>query len=153
MGGSVDDFFGFDGHFVCQFHAAFFYILFEAGVQRQPGVGLAFSWNVACAASRVVLNEGFGPDVFNADGKDLSAFDKSSVGNAALSHDLLGGFGCLSAGPVQDFFNWNIDAAINITRGDAADSQQGNEQAGGIKRVAGFFIQGVLCALHAAVGG
>ena len=91
--------------------------------------------------------------MFNADGKDLSAFDKSSVGNAALSHDLLGGFGCFGAGPVQDFFNWNIDAAINITRGDAADSQQGNEQAGGVSSVAGFFVQGVLRALHAAVGG
>ena len=67
---------------------------------------------------------------------------------------MLGGvYGLCAADPVQGLGGGDVYLACGVPRGDVAGAQQGYEQAGGVNGVAGFLVQRVLRALHAALGG
>ena len=106
------------------------------------------------AAPRLVLDQRFDPDVLDANGADLAAGDKGDVGDAALTEHLLGSIDGLGAtDPVHHLFGRHFDAAVDVARRDAAGPEQRYQQAGGVHGVAGLFVQGVLRALYAALGG
>ena len=128
--------------------------MLEAAVHGHPGVGHALAGHVFGATPGLVLDEGFDPGVFDAHGADLAAGDKGDVGDAALPQHLLGSIDGLGAtDPVHHLFGRHFDAAVDVARRDAAGPEQRYQQAGGVHGVAGLFVQGVLRALHAALGG
>ena len=137
-----------------QVHAGFEGVLLVAGVQGHPGVGLALPWGVAGASAGVVLDEGFDPGVLDAQGLGLPAAHQGGGLHPALAPNLLGGvYGLCAADPVQGLGGGDVYLACGVPRGDVAGAQQGYEQAGGVNGVAGFLVQRVLRALHAALGG
>lgn len=150
--GGGDEGLGIEGHCRLQVHAGGVFKAFEAGVKRYPGIALARG--VDGAAAGVVLDEGFDPDVFKAEGVVDACAGEDGVGHAALAEDLLGGIGGGSAAhPVLHALGGDVDGAVDVARRNAGGAQQGDEQAGGVKGVAALFIKGVLRALHAAVAG
>lgn len=152
--GCVQQSLGVQRYGVSQVHAFLEGVLLEAAVQGHPGIGDALTGGVAGASAGLVLDEGFDPGVFDAQGFGLRARDQGYVVDAALAPDLLGCvYGVDSADPVEGLGGGDIYGAGDIPRGDATRAQQRNEQAGGVRGVAGFFVERVLCALHAALRG
>ena len=142
------------GYGVRQVHAFFIGVLLGAAVQGHPGVGGALAGGVAGASAGLVLDEGFNPGVFDAQGFGLCARDQGDVVDPALAPDLLGCvYGLRSAHPVEGLGGGNVYGAGDVPRGDVAGAQQGNEQAGGVYSVTGFFVERVLRALYAALRG
>ena len=76
--------------------------------------------HVPGAWARLVLDEGFDPDVLDANGADLAAGDKGDVGDAALTEHLLCGIdGLGAADPVHHLLGGHFDAAVHVARRDA----------------------------------
>ena len=152
--GGVDQGVGVQRHGSGQVHALLEGVLLEAAVHGHPAVGNALAGHVPGPAPGLVLDEGFDPGVLNAHGANLAARDEGHTGHAALPQHLLGGVdGLGAADPVHHLFGRDFDAAVDVARRDAAGSEQGNEQAGGVNRVAGFLVEGVLRTLDAALRG
>ena len=81
---------GVQGYGSGQVHAFLEGVLLVAAVQGHPGVGGALAGGVAGASAGLVLDEGFDPGVFDAQGFGLRAGDQGNVADAALAPDLLG---------------------------------------------------------------
>ena len=142
------------GYGVRQVHAFFKGVLLVAAVQGHPGVGGALAGGVARASARLVLDEGFNPGMFDAQGFGLRARDQGNVVDPALAPDLLGCVdGLRAAHPVEGLGGGDVYGTGDVPRGDVAGAQQSNEQAGSVHGVAGFLVQRVLRALYAALGG
>jgi len=108
------------GYGVRQVHAFLEGVLLEAAVQRHPGVGGALAGGVARASARLVLDEGFDPGVFDAQGFGLCARDQGNVADAALAPDLLGCvYGLRSSHPVEGLGGGDVYGAGDVPRGDA----------------------------------
>ena len=145
---------GVQGYGSGQVHAFLEGVLLVAAVQGHPGVGGALAGGVAGASAGLVLDEGFNPGVFDAQGFGLRARDQGNVVDPALAPDLLGCVdGLRAAHPVEGLGGGDVYGAGDVPRGDVARAQQGNQQAGGVHGVAGFFVERVLRALYAALGG
>lgn len=131
-------------------HALGVGVLLVAGIHRYPGVGLV----VHGTAAGDVVHECFDPDVFEFDGFDLAAGSQSDVGDAALAHELLGGFGFGDAAyPVHGTVGRDLDGAVDVAGGDVGCAQQADEEAGGVEAVTLFGLQGHVRTLDGAVGG
>ena len=131
-------------------HALGIGVLLVAGIQRHPGVGLF----VDGAATGDVVHECFDPDVFEFDEFDLSAGCHADVGDAALAHELLGGFGFGDAAyPVHGTVGRDLDGAVDVAGGDVCCAQEADEEAGGIEAVTHLGLQGHVRTLDGAVGG
>ena len=81
---------GVQGDGALKVHAFLEGVLLVAAVQGHPGVGAALAGGVAGASAGLVLDEGFDPGVFDAQGFGLRAGDQGNVADAALAPDLLG---------------------------------------------------------------
>ena len=62
-------------------------VLLEAGVERNPAVGV----EVAGTAAGAVVDIGFDPDVFELEGAGLTAAADGLIGDAGLGEQALGG--------------------------------------------------------------
>ena len=88
--GGIHEGVGIERHGGTQVHAGLEGVLLVAAVQGHPGVGAALAGGVAGASAGLVLDEGFDPGVFDAQGFGLRAGDQGNVADAALAPDLLG---------------------------------------------------------------
>lgn len=106
----VDQALGIKRHLGLEVHALGVGVLLEAGVEGHPGVALA----VHRAPAGGVVDPGFDPDVFEAEGADLAAGYDGDVGDAALTQEALCGFGGGDAAdPVHDLGGGELNGAVD----------------------------------------
>jgi len=128
-------------------------VLFEARIERRPGVDRVSGGRGFCASARVIRHGRFDPDVRHSHFAHLPAADDAGDRDATGRRKVPGGVDVGKvAGHVHESVGGNVNGAVDVSCGDVGGSEERNGQGGNVHCVAAFDIEGHVRGLLAAPG-